>query len=105
MPVRIVTQLSTRRRQTDNEKRRSGSNGTHNATKGSSGRRSPVIRISVYSQRVQDRYPRDRSAIVQGRSSRALTAIGIFLFFGAVMASLVGTTLLWRHSPRSHVGA
>jgi len=33
---------------------------------------------------------------VQSRFSRALTAIGIFLFFGAVMASLAGTTLLWR---------
>jgi hypothetical protein len=29
-------------------------------------------------------------------SPRGITAIGIFLFFGAVMASLAGTTLLWR---------
>jgi hypothetical protein len=33
---------------------------------------------------------------VHGQSSRGLTAVGIFLFFGAVMASLAGTTLLWR---------
>jgi hypothetical protein len=26
----------------------------------------------------------------------ALTAIGVFLFLGAVMASLAGTTLIWR---------
>jgi hypothetical protein len=45
---------------------------------------------------VKDRYPRQRSAIVQGQSSRALAVIGIFLFFGAVTASLAGTTLLWR---------
>jgi hypothetical protein len=38
---------------------------------------------------------RQRSAIMHSQS-RALTAIGIFLFFGAVMASLAGTTLLWR---------
>src|SRR5260370_36535910 len=41
-------------------------------------------------------YPRERGAIVHGPSSRALTGIGIFLFFGAGMASLAGTTLLWR---------
>jgi hypothetical protein len=40
-------------------------------------------------------YKREHSAIAR-RQSRALTAIGIFLFFGAVMASLAGTTLLWR---------
>lgn len=45
---------------------------------------------------MKDRYPRQRSAIVQGQSSRALAVIGIFLFFGAVTASLAGTTLLWR---------
>src|SRR5882762_298116 len=55
-----------------------------------------AIPVSFYSQRVQHRYPSERSAIVQSRFSRALTAIGIFLFFGAVMASLAGTTLLWR---------
>ena len=52
--------------------------------------------FSVYSQRVQGRYPRERSAIVHDHPSRALTVIGIFLFFGAVMASLAGITLIWR---------
>jgi hypothetical protein len=31
-----------------------------------------------------------------GPKPRGFTAIGIFLFFGAVMASLAATTLLWR---------
>jgi hypothetical protein len=55
-----------------------------------------ALRISIYSQRVQDRDLRERSAIMRSQSSRALTAIGILLFFGAVMACLAGTTLLWR---------
>ena len=31
-----------------------------------------------------------------GAPPRAMTAIGAFLFFGAVMASLAGTTLIWQ---------
>jgi hypothetical protein len=34
--------------------------------------------------------------VTHHQSSRALTAIGVFLFFGAVMACFAGTTLLWR---------
>jgi hypothetical protein len=52
--------------------------------------------VSVYSRRVQNQDPCERSAILHGQSSRALTAIGIFLFFGAIMACLAGTTLLCR---------
>lgn len=52
--------------------------------------------FSIYSQRVQGRYPHERSAIVHDHPSRALTAIGIFLFFGAIVASLAGITLIWR---------
>jgi len=33
------------------------------------------------------------------------TAIGIFLFFGATMASLAATTLLWRGTPLDRVWA
>lgn len=33
--------------------------------------------------------------LVAARSPRGITAIGIFLEFGAVMASLAGTTLVW----------
>ena len=38
-----------------------------------------------------------RSAVE--RKARGFTAIGIFLFFGAVMASLAAITLLWRGTP------
>jgi hypothetical protein len=37
------------------------------------------------------------------RSSRGLTAIGIFLLFGAIMASLAGTSLLWRGTPLDRI--
>jgi hypothetical protein len=50
--------------------------------------------VSVYSQRVQREYP--RSSISNGQSSWALKAIGIFLFFGAVVSYLAGITLVWR---------
>ena len=33
------------------------------------------------------------------RKARGFTAIGIFLFFGAVMAGLAAITLLWRGTP------
>jgi hypothetical protein len=36
---------------------------------------------------------------------RGFTAIGIFLFFGAVMASLAATTLLWRGTALDRVWA
>jgi hypothetical protein len=39
-------------------------------------------------------YIQMRDAI--GPKPRGFTAIGVFLFFGAVMASLAATTLLWR---------
>ena len=38
-----------------------------------------------------------RSAV--GRKPRGFNAIGIFLFFGAVMAGLAAITLLWRGTP------
>jgi hypothetical protein len=43
---------------------------------------------------MQDR--RDSADQVQDeRSPRGLTAVGVFLFFGATMASLAGITLVW----------
>jgi hypothetical protein len=36
---------------------------------------------------------------VVGPKARGFTTIGIFLFFGAVMASFAATTLLWRGTP------
>src|SRR6266568_7495355 len=38
-------------------------------------------------------------------SSRAMTAVGVFLIFGACMASLAGTTLTWPGTPLDKVWA
>jgi len=38
-----------------------------------------------------------------GPKPRGFTAIGVFLFFGAVMASLAATTLLWRGTALDHL--
>jgi hypothetical protein len=47
--------------------------------------------VSVYSQcMISSAGPRAKG------SPRGMTAMGIFLLLGAVMASLVGTTLVWR---------
>lgn len=35
---------------------------------------------------------------MRAESRWAMTGIGVFLFFGAVMASLAGTTLIWRET-------
>jgi hypothetical protein len=40
-----------------------------------------------------------------GPKPRGFTAIGVFLFFGAVMASLAATTLLWRGTPLDRIWA
>lgn len=36
--------------------------------------------------------------VVQTKSPKGITAVGIFLMFGAIMACLAGTTLVWRGS-------
>jgi hypothetical protein len=40
---------------------------------------------------------------VREKSPGATTAIGVFLFFGAVMASLAGITLIWRGTFLDHM--
>jgi hypothetical protein len=40
-----------------------------------------------------------------GPKPRGFTAIGVFLLFGAVMASLAATTLLWRGTPLDRIWA
>jgi hypothetical protein len=40
---------------------------------------------------------------VRGESPWAMAAIGALLFFGAVMASLAGTTLIWRGTLLDHM--
>jgi hypothetical protein len=49
----------------------------------------------AYIQRMQDRGSR-RLDLIVGPQAPGFTAIGIFLFFGALMAGLAATTLLWR---------
>ena len=34
--------------------------------------------------------------VIQTKSPKGIAAVGIFLFFGAIMVSLAGTTLVWR---------
>ena len=36
------------------------------------------------------------SMLIHKESAKGVIAVGIFLFFGAVMACLAGTTLIWR---------
>jgi hypothetical protein len=40
-----------------------------------------------------------------GRHPRGLTAFGVFLLWGAAMASLAGTTLIWRGTVLDHIWA
>ena len=37
------------------------------------------------------------------KSPRGMTAVGVFLFFGAVMAALAGTTMVWQGSALDRV--
>jgi hypothetical protein len=45
---------------------------------------------------MRGRHPSSVEPTVGEESPWAMTAIGVFLFFGAIMASLAGTTLIWR---------
>jgi ABC-type branched-subunit amino acid transport system permease subunit len=45
---------------------------------------------------MQSRSPLSVEVSMREEPTWALTAIGVFLFLGAVMASLAGTTLIWR---------
>jgi hypothetical protein len=46
-----------------------------------------------------------QAELAGGRTTPGFTAIGIFLFFGAVMASLAATTLLWPGTALDRVWA
>jgi hypothetical protein len=52
---------------------------------------------------MQGRHPFSLEVTVRAEPTWELTAIGVFLFFGAVMASLAGTTLIWRGTLLDHV--
>jgi hypothetical protein len=43
--------------------------------------------------------------VFQTQSPKGIIAVGIFLFFGAMMASLAGTTLVWRDTILDRVWA
>jgi hypothetical protein len=42
---------------------------------------------------------------IRSQLSKGMTAVGIFLFFGAAMASLAATTLLWRGTALDRIWA
>ena len=46
-----------------------------------------------YSQRARDGFRSEFEMTVRTKSPKGIIAVGIFLFFGAMMASLAGTTL------------
>jgi hypothetical protein len=48
-------------------------------------------------------HPSSVEATVRRETSWAMTAIGVFLFFGAVMASLAATTLIWPGTLLDHM--
>jgi hypothetical protein len=48
-------------------------------------------------------HPSSVEAPVRRDSPWAMTAIGVFFFFGAVMASLAGTTLIWPGTLLDHM--
>lgn len=52
---------------------------------------------------MRGRYPSSVEVKVRGEPPWAMPAIGVFLFFGAVMASLAGTTLIWRGTLLDHM--
>jgi hypothetical protein len=45
---------------------------------------------------MRGRHPSSVEPTVRGDSPRTMDVIGVFLLFGAVMASLAGTTLIWQ---------
>jgi hypothetical protein len=54
-----------------------------------------VIVFLGYSQRAWDCFLSEFDMALQTKSPKGIIAVGIFLFFGAVMASFAGTTLVW----------
>jgi hypothetical protein len=52
---------------------------------------------------MRGRHPSGVVANVRGESPRAMTAIGAFSLFGAIMACLAGTTLIWQGTFLDHI--
>ena len=53
------------------------------------------LQVSGYSQQMQDRLSSGNDKGVRHEIPRGITAVGAFLFFGTIMASLAGATLSW----------
>ena len=62
------------------------------------------IALLAYIQQMRDDN-RTGLDLAVGPKAPGFTAIGIFLFFGAIMASLAATTLLWRGTPLDRLWA
>src|ERR1700736_6121847 len=54
------------------------------------------VTASAYIQKMLDNDSRRPRFAVRSKTTPGFTAMGIFLFFGAITASLAATTLLWR---------
>lgn len=63
----------------------------------------PTLLCSRYSELMRGRHPSSVEAMVRGKSPWAMKGIGVFLFFGSVMASLAGATLIWRGTLLDHI--
>jgi hypothetical protein len=63
----------------------------------------PSSCVPVYSQPMKGLQPFSVEVTVRVESPWTMTAIGVFLFFGAVMAWLAGTTLIWRGTFLDHL--
>jgi hypothetical protein len=70
-----------------------------------------ATRVSGYSLRMPDLSTRVIATTVRQKLTLGITAVGIFLFFGATMAALAGTTLVfpgtildkvWALNPRAY---
>jgi len=69
------------------------------------------LQVSGYSQQMRDYPSSGTDAVVRDEMPRGITTIGVFLFFGATMASLAGVTLtcpgtsldrMWALNPTAH---
>jgi hypothetical protein len=57
------------------------------------------VRGLAYIRQMRDKERICLNLAVEHKTARGFTAIGIFLFLGAMTASLAATTLLWRGTP------
>jgi hypothetical protein len=62
-------------------------------------------RIPIGAEKVVNRYGFNANRVVRETPTRGITAVGIFLCFGAVMASFAGTTLIWQGSALDRIWA